>query len=100
MRLPLLPVLLSRGLRTALAARLLLVGSLMLLLVACGSSAREGPCLEGRPHCAASETPPGLREVRRGYRIGRYHWLPRINRESGVPDVGIQAEWLPIQERR
>jgi hypothetical protein len=41
-----------------------------------------------------------MRAVRRGYRIGRYHWLRRVNRESGVPDVGIQAEWLPTRERR
>jgi hypothetical protein len=41
-----------------------------------------------------------MRSVRRGYRIGRYQWLRRINRESGVPDVGLQAEWLPIREAR
>ena len=39
-----------------------------------------------------------MRPVRRGYRIGRYHWLRRNNRESGVPDVGLQAEWHPIRE--
>lgn len=40
-----------------------------------------------------------MRSLRRGYRIGRHHWLRRTNRESGVPDVGLQAEWLPITER-
>lgn len=41
-----------------------------------------------------------MRAVRRGYRLGRYRWLQRINRESGVPDVGLQAEWLPLREQR
>lgn len=41
-----------------------------------------------------------MRSLRRGYRLGRYQWLRRPNRESGVPDVGLQAEWLPIRESR
>ncbi|QPN63077.1 hypothetical protein [Synechococcus sp. CBW1004] len=71
---------------------------LTVCLTACGLSERGGACLDGSRRCAAAETPPGMRSVRRGYRIGRYQWLRRINRESGVPDVGLQAEWLPIRE--
>ena len=41
-----------------------------------------------------------MRSLRRGYRIARYRWLRRTNRESGVPDVGLQAEWRPIREWR
>ena len=73
---------------------------LTLSLTGCGLSGPSGACLDGRHRCAAAETPPGMRAVRRGYRIGRYHWLRRVNRESGVPDVGIQAEWLPTREHR
>jgi hypothetical protein len=68
-------------------------------LLGCGTSGR-GACLDGRRLCAAAEAPPGMRVVRRGYRIGRYHWLRRANRESGVPDVGIEAEWLPTLDSR
>jgi hypothetical protein len=38
-----------------------------------------------------------MRAELRGHRIHRYHWLRRLNRESGDPDVGIQAEWVPIR---
>lgn len=81
---------------TTLLTALLLTMS----LAACGPAGQSGggACLDGRRRCAAAEIPPGFRPVRRGYRIGRYHWLRRANRESGVPDVGIQAEWLPIRE--
>ena len=41
-----------------------------------------------------------MRAVRRGYRIIRSHWLKKINKESGVPDIGIQAEWAPVVEHR
>jgi hypothetical protein len=73
------------------------VAWLSLSLAACASPDR-GPCLAGGRHCAAAQVPEGAHPLRRGYRIGRYHWLRRVNRESGVPDVGIQAEWLPIQQ--
>jgi hypothetical protein len=41
-----------------------------------------------------------MRQVRRGHRIQRARWLARRNKESGLPDIGIQAEWAPITERR
>ena len=41
-----------------------------------------------------------MRAVRRGYRIIRSHWLEKTNKESGVPDIGIQAEWAPVVEQR
>jgi hypothetical protein len=86
--------------RVALPLPMLLVsaGLLMASLAACGASESGGACLDGSRRCAAASVQPGLRSVRRGYRIGRYHWLRRTNRESGVPDVGIEAEWLPIRE--
>lgn len=30
-----------------------------------------------------------MREVRRGHRVIRSHWLEKTNKESGVPDIGI-----------
>jgi hypothetical protein len=41
-----------------------------------------------------------MREVRRGHRIMRSHRLEKINKESGAPDIGIQAEWAPVVEHR
>lgn len=41
-----------------------------------------------------------MREVRRGYRIVHAQWQERINKESGLPDIGIQAEWAPVVEQR
>ena len=41
-----------------------------------------------------------MRAVRRGYRIICSHWLEKTNKESGVPDIGIQAEWAPMVEQR
>jgi len=79
-------------------ASLLLLAWLAVVLAGC--STQDGPCLDGGRRCAAAETPPGMRVWRRGYRIGSYRWLRRTNRESGVPDVGLQAEWLPIREQR
>ena len=38
--------------------------------------------------------------MRRGHRIVRAHWLKRDNKESGQPDISIQAEWEAITERR
>lgn len=41
-----------------------------------------------------------MSSVRKGHRIIRYHWLEKTNKESGVPDIGIQAEWAPVVEQR
>lgn len=73
---------------------------LVMLLAGCGIRGRGSPCLDGGSRCAAAEAPPGLRNVLRGHRIHRYRWLQRPNRESGVPDVGLEADWLPLQQRR
>jgi hypothetical protein len=59
-----------------------------------------GPCAGGETSCAAAAAAPGLRQVRRGHRIVRARWIERINKESGAPDIGIQADWAPIRERR
>jgi hypothetical protein len=40
-----------------------------------------------------------MRSVRKGHRIIRADWLENTNKESGVPDIGIQAEWAPAVER-
>ena len=73
---------------------------LMVLLLAPGCSGEPSPCSNGGQSCAAAQAPAGLRSVRKGYRILRSHWLEKINKESGVPDFGIQAEWAPLVERR
>jgi hypothetical protein len=39
-----------------------------------------------------------MRSVRKGHRIIRADWLEKTNKESGVPDIGIQAEWAPVVE--
>lgn len=73
---------------------------LVMLLAGCGSRGRGSPCLDGGSRCAAAEAPPGMRAALRGHRIQRYRWLQRPNRESGGPDVGLQADWQPIHQRR
>ena len=72
------------------------------LLPGCSASptADAAACLGGGQRCAAAQAPAGMRQVRRGHRIRQAHWLPRRNKESGLPDIGIQADWTPITERR
>jgi len=41
-----------------------------------------------------------MRQVLKGYRIVRAQWVEKSNRESGVPDIGVKAEWEPITETR
>lgn len=60
----------------------------------------QQPCADGGSRCAAASAPAGTRAVRRGHRIVRAHWLKRDNKESGQPDISIQAEWEAITERR
>ena len=80
------------------------VGALLLLPLVLGGCRSPdpvaGPCLAGGSSCAASQVPPGMRSELRGHRIVQYRWLRRPNRESGVPDVGLQADWRPIRLRR
>lgn len=82
---------------------LLLMALSLLLLGACAPDAsREGssPCLDGSRRCANAQVPEGMRGVLHGHRIRRWQWRARINRESGVPDVGIVADWQPTTLRR
>ena len=72
----------------------------MVLLLVSGCSGQPSPCRDGGRSCAAAQAPAGLRSVRKGYRILRSHWLEKTNKESGVRDIGIKAEWAPLVERR
>lgn len=80
--------------------------ALLMTLLAPGCRGREhgadgaSPCANGSSSCAAAQAPPGLRQVRKGHRMIRTHWLDKTNRESGAPDIGIQADWAPIRETR
>ena len=73
---------------------------LVVLLLAPGCGGQPSPCRDRGWSCAAAQAPAGLRSVRKGDRILRSHWLEKTNKESGVPDIGIQAEWAPLVERR
>lgn len=64
-----------------------------------GCAAIPSVCLDGGRSCAAAQAPAGMRSVRKGHRIIRSHWLEKTNKESGVPDIGIRAEWAPLVER-
>lgn len=72
----------------------------MPILLMSGCAAVSSACRGGGQACAAARVPEGMREVRRGYRIVNAQWQERINKESGLPDIGIQAEWAPVVERR
>jgi hypothetical protein len=58
------------------------------------------PCVDGGLSCAAAETPPGMRQVFKGQGMARSRWVRRLNRESGEPDIGLNSEWAPLNERR
>lgn len=64
------------------------------------SSFASSPCVDGSQRCAAADAAPGSRSLRRGHRISRYRWIPKVNRESGGADVGLDAEWEPTSQRR
>jgi len=70
-----------------------------LLLTGCGIQG-SSPCLDGGNSCAAADAPPGMRKVLKGHRFVRARWVERINKESGIPDIGMEAEWAPITEMR
>ena len=77
--------------------------ALALLLGACGiqgQGAREGACRNGGTSCAAAEAPQGMRQLLKGHRMVKTQWVKKTNRESGVPDIGVKAEWEPVTERR
>ena len=89
----------QRGLTLNLTAAL----PLALLLTGCPADAprsSDSPCADGGSGCAAARAPAGQRTVRHGYRIVNSRWLSRTNKESGQPDIDIQADWAPITERR
>jgi len=71
------------------------------VLVGCGIKAdpsASSPCRDGGNSCAAAQAAPGMRQVLKGHRIVRARWVERTNKESGVPDIGMEAEWAPISE--
>ncbi len=77
--------------------------SLLLLLGSCDihkQSTGESACLNGGSACAAAEAPPGMRKVFKGHRMTKTEWLEKTNKESGVPDIGIKAQWEPLTERQ
>lgn len=75
----------------------------VMLLPGCGGQGHPSafsPCRDGGISCAAAKTPVGMRQVLKGHRIVRAQWMEKSNKESGVPDIGIQAVWKPIIDRR
>ena len=75
----------------------------VLLLTGCGIQGEQSgssACRNGGNSCAAAQAPPGMRQALKGHRIVRSWWVERINKESGVPDIGTEAEWVPITEMR
>lgn len=41
-----------------------------------------------------------MRQRLKGQRLVRARWLEKTNKESGAPDIGIQAEWKAVTEKR
>jgi len=73
---------------------------LLALMFLSGCAPGPSACMGGNRDCAAAQVPSGMRQVLKGHRIVRFHWQQKSNKESGVPDIGIKAEWEPIVERR
>ena len=40
-----------------------------------------------------------MRQVLKGYRMVKTQWVQKTNKESGVPDIGVKAQWAPVTER-
>lgn len=73
------------------------------VLAGCGiqaDSAATSVCRNGGASCAAAQAPPGMRQVLKGYRMVGVRWVEKTNKESGVPDIGVKAEWAPIRTTR
>lgn len=82
--------------------RALTLAAGLLLLLGCSPAPPHGataPCADGGRRCAAAAAAPGLRQIRRGHRMAPTRWRARPNRESGAPDIGIEARWSPLIER-
>lgn len=82
--------------RVALCLGILLIGG-------CGIAAdpsATGACRDGGKSCAADQTPPGMRQVLKGHRMVKARWVKKTNKESGVPDIGVEAQWEPIRVTR
>lgn len=96
----------SGGRSAARPPGLLVSVAVLLMLGGChgapaDSSGDSRPaCLDGGRACAAAAVPPGQRGVRHGYRIRRFHWREKTNRETGAADVGLQADWEATSEYR
>ena len=41
-----------------------------------------------------------MRQVLKGHRMVNARWVKKTNRESGVPDIGVEAQWEPIRVTR
>ena len=83
--------------------RLQLLAASLCALAGCSWQGRrpaEGACADGTSHCAAAQAPAGMRQVRRGHRMVTTEWVERTNRESGGADIGLNAQWAPVTERR
>ncbi len=75
----------------------------VLLLAGCGIQGEQSgssACVNGGNSCAAAHASPGMRQVLKGHRIVRARRVERTNKETGVPDIGTEAEWAPITETR
>jgi len=75
----------------------------VVLLAGCAIKAdpsASSACRDGGTSCAAAQTPPGMRQVLKGHRMVRAQWVEKTNKESGVPDIGVKAEWAPITVTR
>jgi hypothetical protein len=79
---------------------LLLLGLLLQGCAITGGEPGTHPCFKAGRACAAAQAPSGMRQVFRGHRVVSSRWLEKTNRESGLPDIGIQARWEPFVERR
>ena len=61
-----------------------------------GEQSGSSACRDGGTSCATAQTPLGMRQVLKGHRFVRARWVERTDKESGLPDIGTEAEWAPI----
>lgn len=58
------------------------------------------PCQDNSRRCEAAQTPPGMRSTYKGLRMVQPKWSETTNRESGLADIGVHAEWKQFIEHR